>query len=100
MSDKYEITPEARAVFDRLVKAGWLENVRDNPDRPSKGLLWYVDENEPANNGYNRFLAFYKLYQEFCKAGPVAPNELTAFESFAQTVVADDRGIIDDGSAD
>lgn len=92
MSDRYEITPEAKAMFDRLVKAGWLENIRDNPNDPSKGLLWYVDENKPANNGYNRFLAFYKLYLEFRKAGPLTPNELAAFESFAKSIVANGRG--------
>jgi len=87
MANEYELTPEAKAVFDRLVKAGWLDNVRDNPNSPSKQLLWYVDEESPANSGYNRFMAFYRLYREFCKAGPCTPADLLAFESFAKTVV-------------
>lgn len=98
MPDKYKITPEAKAMFDRLVKAGWLENVRDNPNDPSKGLLWYVDETKAANNGYNRFLAFYKLYLEFRKAGPLAPSDLKAFESFAESIVASGHGLDDTSS--
>src|ERR1043165_8392417 len=87
MPNQYELTPEARAIFDRLVKAGWLENVRDNPASPSKQLLWFVDPATPANNGYNRFMAFYKLYLEFSNAGPCTSSDLVAFESFAKSVM-------------
>jgi len=87
MADEYELTPEAKAIFDRLVRAGWLENIRDNPSSPSKQLLWYVDPTVPANSGYNRFMAFYKLYLEFTKAGPCTSDDLRAFESFAKSVL-------------
>lgn len=87
MANEYELTPEAKAIFDRLVKAGWLDNVRDNPNSPNKQLLWFVDPAVPANSGYNRFIAFYKLYREFSKAGPCTADDLRAFESFAESVL-------------
>lgn len=86
MPNSNEMAPEAKQVLDRLVKAGWLENVRDNPSDPNKGLLWYVDADEPANCGYPKLLAFYKLHTELCKGGPMSAEDLEYLRAFTDAV--------------
>lgn len=91
MTNRNEMTPEAQRVLDRLVKAGWLENVRDNPSDPNKGLLWYVDANEPANCGYPKLLAFYKLHAELCKSSPMTTEDLEYLRAFTEAVRESNR---------
>lgn len=91
MNNENEITPEARSILDRLVKAGWLENVCDTPSSPNKRLLWYVNPSNPADSGYPRFLAFYKLYSELRKAGPLTSEDLLFLEAFAKSVLEGNR---------
>ena len=86
---KNEIGEHTKLLFDRLVQAGWLDNVIDPPNSPIKELRWFWDSENPANNGRSRFLAFYTLYLEFGRLGPVTREDWLCFEGLAESMTAE-----------
>jgi len=91
MSNGNEITPEAKRVFDRLVKAGWLEQLTDRPHNPNKGLHWIDDPDEPGKNGYAKLLAFNLLYSELIRFGPLTTDDLIMIEALGKTLRESNR---------
>ena len=86
MPDNTDITPELRRVLDRLVSAGWLEQVTDRPNDPIKGLHWIKDPTPGKPEGNAKLIAFNLLYAELCRYGPMTLDDLLVIEAFGKTV--------------
>jgi hypothetical protein len=84
MPDETELTPDNRRLFDRLVKAGWLEQLIDRPYDANKGLHWVKDSNPGNPDGYAKLVAFNALYAELCKFGPLTLDDLLMIEVLGQ----------------
>jgi hypothetical protein len=90
--DETELTPDNRRLFDRLMKAGWLEQLTDLPHDANKGLHWVKYANSEHPDGYSKLLAFNLLYAELCKGGPLTEDDLLMIEVLGEYLRKKNRG--------
>ena len=67
-------------MFDRLMKAEWLENIETNPTTVQKGVteqaLLFRKSETPTERGAFKIHQFSKLYRELLLAGPISQKEI------------------------
>jgi hypothetical protein len=67
-------------IYDRLIKAEWVENVNDAPGlqyggTPPSELSW-VKGKSPFIDGEFKILMFSRCYRELLKCGPISHDEI------------------------
>jgi hypothetical protein len=71
---------QTKKLYDRLVKAEWVENVRDTESQHQAGVreheLTWLKTSNPLEHGEYKMMTFSKLYRELLKGGPMSPEEL------------------------
>lgn len=92
MDDETRLTPDDRKLFDRLMKAGWLEQLTDTPHDANKGLHWVKYQNPNQPDGYSKLMAFNLLYAELCKGGPLTDDDLLMIEVLGKHLRDRNRG--------
>lgn len=75
---------EERNIYDRLVAAGWLENVAV-PSPEKRNLVWFVSDN-PLECGNRKIILFAGLYRELLKGGPMGENELNLIRQLGEAI--------------
>jgi len=63
-----------KGLYDRLVIAGWIENVIEKSESETV-IMWSKGARE-ADHGQRKLIIFAMLYRELSKAGPISQQDL------------------------
>jgi hypothetical protein len=79
---------ESKELYDRLLQAEWIDNVRDTVVSERKGVhvhqLSLRKLHDPAEYGVYKVVIFSKLFRELTRAGKMSPAELALIVKMGQ----------------
>ena len=78
------MNPHEKALYDRLVAAGWLDNVTEL--QGGKRIIRWCEGSVPADNGGLKLILFSKLCQDLFKAGPFNVGEVELLTSWGEAL--------------
>jgi hypothetical protein len=67
-------------IYDRLVKAEWVENVRETPSPQhggeQKNILTWLKGKNPYEDGRFKIIMLSRCYRDLLKGGPISHEEI------------------------